>query len=468
MAALFAPAIPGWLALRVCFPGFREGPCDIVIGFLLGQSFFTLAMFIATFAGIAFERLSLGLLLAVPTVAFGWLYRSRERGGGRVRETRPWVMTPCREFGVVELLLSGGLLYVFVMVMASIAITSIYDIPGTCIWGLKAKVFFLEKTVSSDVFLDESMRSAQRSYPLGFPLLLTWLYVFLGETDDYVVRWVPVTLLAMLVLYLLSHLRREGLSPRRSLFFVLMLVLTTTWAAICTNLYAESLLLLDGVAAFTILRAYVEDPGRKDCLRLGFVLLSGSVWIKHEGLVMYVVGVLSVATLTWLIGPRADSRSTTKDWVWAVLPGLLVALPWTLFTLGYGLAPQDFVRNPAQALNWDRLGYAWQAALMFGKEMFLDFAGSGIPGPLFLAGLLLVRVGPEARHRLRFYVWSSLAMVLVFSLIFIFTDQELSWHLRTVKRLSLLPTMLLWLCVVEFDRQSTMPPRAASRVPARA
>ncbi len=293
------------------------------------------------------------------------------------------------------------------------------------------------------------------SAPAYSTLLITWLYGWMGGADDYVIRWVPPLFGVMLILYIIWYLMNRGVSLAQSFFFALMFSTSGTFIHVCTEFYAEPLLLLQATVGFTLLRDYLQNSQRKEILSLAFWLIAGTAWIKLEGAIFYSVAFLVMSFLTPKRQQLPVSFVRLKDVVWVVLPAVLFVMPWQIFRSLLGLWPEDFVKNPLAAVTWDRLEYFGRAFLFLLKGMFLDIRYSGFAGILFLVGIFLVDRSVRRSTSSRFWIWSAFGLILSFAMVFFFTLHEkrdaFEWHLLAAYRLLLLPMVIAVVCVGEWE-----------------
>ena len=154
--------------------------------------------------GIPFQ---LPLVLGPPwaLVAGLWLGDRLAHRGKRPRPPEP--PSPPLPWGAWDWLFLALLagLFLFAVFRASLYPVWAWDAIST--WGFKAKVFFIRGTVDLTGF------EAHNYYPNLVPLLLTSLYLWLGEVNDHLVKLIFPLYGGALVLMLYTLGRRLGL-PR--------------------------------------------------------------------------------------------------------------------------------------------------------------------------------------------------------------------------------------------------------------
>ncbi len=58
----------------------------------------------------------------------------------------------------------------------------VMDLPEKSVWAGKAKMFFIDKGINTQRLFSSETLFIQGSYPLGFPLLLTWISLLYFKT----------------------------------------------------------------------------------------------------------------------------------------------------------------------------------------------------------------------------------------------------------------------------------------------
>jgi hypothetical protein len=239
-------------------------------------------------------------------------------------------------------------------------------------WGFKAQVFYLEGG------LDFGRIQAHNYYPNLTPLLLTYLYLCLGQVNDHLVKLVFPLFGAALLGLLYSLLWRMGLARPLSLGVTAFFALNgATFIVHLYIAYADLALAYYtlGAVGFTYLRLKgAASPGSLPLIA-GFT--AAMAWCKFEGAPLAATIVLAAAlTLLWLKPPALPRRLAALAWPAAGI--LLGYLPWRLFMqLNHIETGRDHIRGfyahqlwqavPAllQALVHPKFfGLLWPAALL--------------------------------------------------------------------------------------------------------
>jgi hypothetical protein len=225
------------------------------------------------------------------------------------------------------------------------------------IYGFKAKILFLQKTLKTPAFMDSEVIHYSADYPLLIPYVEAGFYRWLGHPDDRVVRllfagyW--VAWLGIIHEALSARLPRDP--SRLLLAFVATLPLFS-------NMYMGQASSGFADIPFALFwTGFLLCPGP-----LMPLLAVGCVFTKNEGLPLVVIG--------WAL--RRDARSTVT--------GLLLLLPW--------IGARHFLpHNAAHYLRMPDWSVAAQRLRLMGIYMFReigDFRSWGLFWPLALAGMV--------------------------------------------------------------------------------
>ncbi len=340
-------------------------------GFGLGTLALTLWMLALTGLG---RKFNLPLILTPPLAlaALGWGVRKVLGRGGQGSKTPAPSPNPPPPLTGWEWIFWGlmGLVFLFATLRAGLYPMWSWDAIAT--WGCKARVFYLDRT------LDLSCVSAHNYYPNLVPLLLTYLYLCLGEVNDHLVKLVFPLWGALLLALLYSFLRRMGLSRRQALG-------TTTFFALSGSVfivhlyiaYADLPLAYFTLGAAGLLYLWLKEAAPRGSLPLLACFFAGLAWTKFEGAPLAATLLLAaVLTLIWLRPPGLGRRLLKLAWPGAGL--LLGILPWRLFMASHHIpVGSDHLLNfyPHQLLQAipqlvlmlikpEAFGFLWPALLL--------------------------------------------------------------------------------------------------------
>jgi len=422
---LAALNLVGCLLVRWLVPGFSPLG-QAAAGFGVGALIITLWMLALSSLGVPFN---LPLVLALPLSLVGgvWLGQKFSRRGRRPQASPPSPPPPPGPYSYKDWLFLGLLAALFVFAFLRAGLYPMWAWDAVATWGFKAKVFYVRETVDLSGF------TAHNYYPNLVSLLLTYLYLWLGQVNDHLVKLVfPLWGVALFSL-LFVFCRRLGLDRTRSLgvtaFFALNGLTLVTHLYIA---YADLALTYFTLGAAGLLYLWLSDAAPRGTLPLAALFFAGLTWCKFEGSPLGGSILLAAGlTLLWLRPPHLARRLASL--AWPLLGLFLGYLPWRLFMASQGIEtgadhilgfyPQQLFRAFPTFLwaliNPTLFGILWPATLaalvLFGQKLLTT---PRLFLPLFLGGnfvaiLLAYALAPTSPAEFHMYVRATLDRLLL-------------------------------------------------------
>ncbi|OPX19457.1 MAG: hypothetical protein BZ151_09165 [Desulfobacca sp. 4484_104] len=223
-------------------------------------------------------------------------------------------------------------------------------------WGLKAKAFYLSRAI------DLSRFEAHNYYPNLVPLLMTYIYLWLGGVIDHLVKAIFPLWGGCLVLMFYSFLRRLQVKRPEALLGTAFLVLNgPTLITHFFIAYADLALTYYTLVSAGLLFLWLRGQAPAGSLILVAIFGGGMLWSKYEGWPLVMINFMAAAlTLLWL-GPSDRGRK------FAALAGssfltMLFYLPWRYFCLTHQMiVGADHVGGFSPAQFWHAIIYLLQA-----------------------------------------------------------------------------------------------------------
>jgi len=398
----------------------------LAVGFGVGTLLITLWMLALSSLGLEFHL----PLVAGPPLALAaglWLGKrlaAWRRSSQPAPPPSPALPDP---FSFWDWLFLGllALLYLFAGLRAVMYPIWAWDAVAT--WGFKAKVFYLRAAVDLSGF------EAHNYYPNLVPLSLTYLYLWLGQVNDHLVKIIFPCWGGGLLLLLFEMLRRLGLNRTQALGVCAFLALNGL--TLITHLhiaYADLALTYYTLGAAGFLYLWLAGAAPRRALLLAAFFFAGLTWGKFEGAPLAGTILLAAGlTLLWLRPPRLGRRLASLAWP---LAGMLAGyIPWRLYAASHGIEiGSDHVlgfypRQLLQALtpffwaliNPGNFGLLWPATALalvaLGKKLFTTpplFLALFLGGN-FLAILLAYAVAPTSPFEFHLYLRATLDRLLL-------------------------------------------------------
>lgn len=400
----------------------------LALAFGLGATLLTLWMLLLTWGGWNF---SLPLIL-IPPLALGGaalVVKKIIGKGGQPAETAPPAPAapPPEPWQVWDWLFLGLLAAFFLFATLRAVLYPMWAWDAIAIWGCKAKVFYQARS------LDLNYIDAHHYYPNLVPLLLSYLYLCLGQVNDHLAQGLFPLWGALLLAVLYSLLRRMGLKRTGALGVTVFLALNGTVFLVHLYIaYADLPLAYFALAGAGLVYLRLSGQAPRESLALTAFFLAGLAWCKYEGLPLGLTILLAGAlTLVWLRPPDLKARLLSLG---IPLTGLVAGyLPWRVFAhlqhLEVGadhiqnLYPQQFLQAIGYLLSGLAdpfyFGLLWPAAalaLIFcGKSLWRSprlFLALFLGGNL-LAILLAYAVAPTGAAEFPSYVRATLDRLLL-------------------------------------------------------
>jgi hypothetical protein len=395
----------------------------VAAGFGVGALVITLWMLAVSGLGLPFSL----LLILGPPLGLAGLAKSlwgRRHPGPPAAAPPP---PPPAPYGPWDWVFIGLLAALFLFVVLRALVYPIWAWDAIAMWGFKARVFYLKGAVDLSGF------EAHNYYPNLVPLLVTYLYLWLGQMNDSLVKMVMPLWGGAFLALLFGMLRRLGLKRTPALgvtaFFALNGITFITHLHI---LYADLATTYFALGAVGLIYLWLTGAAPPRTLPLAALFFAGLPWSKFEGPPLAATILLAAAlTLLWLRPPHLARRLALLAWP---VGGLLLGyLPWRFFAAAHGIETgsdhilgfyweQLFRAIPALGLalvNPTLFGLLWPATAvalgLAGKKVFTTpvlFLALFLGGNL-LAILLAYAVAPTSPFEFHLYLRATVDRLLL-------------------------------------------------------
>ena len=317
----------------------RQSVCDQAIHSWLIGAFYVSALLGLFGILLSGESLVAGVTLAM--VIPGILALRKRLRTGAVSFAVPWPK------GIWEWFLCAVLLVQCVILM-HFASKAAIGWDGLMVWEVKARIAFANGgRMPVAYFSDTSRLWSHSNYPLMLPLLETWVYLSIGECNQYWLK--PIFELFYLSALLLLYSGAAGISGRRwiglltasLLFFVPLL--TVVDCNVFTG-YADFPLATLYLAAVIYFIRYQRDPA--SCRPIVYAIYAAALpWMKQEGVILWLFLMLvaafrfvherkyrlialtaipgAVTIIAWKLAMRAVGDVSANDFFPVTLPNLV-------------------------------------------------------------------------------------------------------------------------------------------------
>lgn len=417
-------------------------PEAIAISYGMGFGFVSLEMLILYFLKLQFTLTNIllpwSVLLAFNTLLF---FRNRGRPVYINEAARP-------EAGhkLLKIFLSFAIAFEIVYAFFRALVKPLEAYDAIAIYGIKAKIFYLARSIPHDFFQSLALRFPHADYPLNLPLSETFLYIFMGNFNDQLVKVIfPLYFVAILVLIYFGI--RRFASRTYSLLFTFILASVPQFNAYATNGYLDLPLAYYCFAGALFLFLWFKDTKNLHFLSIsaGFVALAG--WTKNEGLMYCGINVLLI--LIFFIFNSHEMPLKKKIIYLAGYAGiiLIISIPWTLVKIDAHLVNDEIGMSnmtiPYLSQQYHKLGpiiYEFQKQAFGPKKWNILW--------VILIFMLVLRYKDILKTNIRYISIAVFLVVSGYVLSYLVSGAEIHYAVRTTWSrflIHFLPITIYWL-----------------------
>ncbi len=199
-----------------------------------------------------------------------------------------------------------------------------YD--AIAIYGIKAKIFYLAKSIPYDFFRNLALSFPHADYPLNIPLSETFVYLFLGNLNDQLVKVIfPLYFVATLII-LYFGIRRFA-SQTCALFFTFLLASIPQFSAFATNGYLDLQLGYYYSTSALFLFLWFKSTEDHQFLLISAVMVALAGWTKNEGL-MYCLVNIGLISIFYAVDREMPIKKKLFHLFSYISIIAIISLPW--------------------------------------------------------------------------------------------------------------------------------------------
>jgi hypothetical protein len=326
----------------------------IALSWLLGGAVISLGLWLL---GILLRGVPLQIavtIISAGLILIGIAQWRKRKPSLRIPSPRNWIELALGIFLCLEIAL------VFVLTFKH---TLGWD--GLVIWELKARYAYLNGgALPPEYFSDATRVFSHPEYPLFLPMIETWIYFWIGDSDQYWVKLIFPIFYAVGVLLLAQAGAR--VSGRRWIGLVaanlfLFIPFVTRFAGGVVQGYADISFSILYLGAFYFLLVFARDNSTGG-LSIFVSLAAILPWVKREGAILWLVLTACGAFVIWR--RRGFLRASAS-----LLPGICMIASWQIYLRAMHARPvQEFLPVNLSSFfsNSHRLGLILQSLF---KEM---------------------------------------------------------------------------------------------------
>ena len=317
----------GFVFIKLINPKLKLNLKIISLVYGLGSGAIGLEMFFISLAGFKF---SLGLILfpwSVPLLIV--LYNTKKEIKNHLH-FKNLLINIKDTVGNINIVLSLGFILMVLPFFLEILAGSPsigWDTWGN--WGFKAKIFYLERQVPLNLYVDKFSIVPSREYPLLTSLIETFFYFFLGRFDDAMIKVVFFFFYICLLTYFYS-IFKELYNKLQAYLFTFLLTTIPIFVSFASgyyNGYADLIFTYFNFISVTLLWHWTIKKERS-LFYLSSIFTGLALWTKVDGIVLLFVNLICLFFLG-LSNIKNTIIKTKLFFIYILIP-LIIAGPWYL------------------------------------------------------------------------------------------------------------------------------------------
>jgi len=423
------------------------------LSYLFGMGIISLQIFLMGACGISYTRVNV-LAPWVFIAAINVLMSVRRHSDRKNRDTS--------HFPVLKKRIGKWDVSLFFLIALQTAYNAfralmrpIESYDAVAIHALKAKVIYLSGGVGENFFgnISSFFQGAHPDYPLLIPLSQAWVYTFLGNLNDILVKMIfPIFYLSFILVFY-AVLKRITKSRLTALLFTFLLATVKQFSDYSTIGYTD----LETGIYFAIGLFYLYLWFQEKEARFLAISLISSVlclWTKNEGMLLALINVS--VFLFYTLANIAKSKNRR------ILPFLLYAgvlacaiLAWTGFKESRGLVNENFNLSMVSAGNL-KVGLGKVPGILYEyQKQFFGFKKWNI---IWILSFLVFLTGFKAAFSKNIkYVTAALFLFSIgYSAVYIFSAVDIKFFLHSTGSrflLHILPVAVFWMALIIHEKR---------------
>lgn len=257
----------------------------LALSYIIGLGILTMQMFLYSQAGLKFSIFTLLLPHLFIAIATYFYYIRTAPAGSSPAKAKSGIFERVLIFGI-------GFQIFHAFFKALIKPMDSFDSIGN--FAFKAKMFFTERYVPYELFLQRSIDIQHPDYPLLVPLSETWVYMFLGSWNDLLVKTLfPMFFVALLVIFYFAL--KRIIEKRLAFVSTFFLATIPHFLNYATIGYADFALTMFCATSFLYIFLWISQRRENKYLFLATPLAIFAVWAKHEGVFFLLINLTLLA-----------------------------------------------------------------------------------------------------------------------------------------------------------------------------
>lgn len=327
MMAVAVPILLGQMLLKVFFSPiklFFMERMSMALG--LGFGLVTMAMFYLSLAGCPLSTMNMMACTLLP-MAFLYIIFVKKRvkaaniPNGLAKEQ--WI--PVSMLLLFVAIAGTGFLFFR-------AVINTYDVwDNWAVWAFKAKIYFMEKGIPFEKFIQLRDVWGHWDYPHHLPLMEAWVCFWIGDWNDQWSRIIPPLFHLGICMVAYAYLRRH-VNTISSLMGAFLVLTLPGLVRMTVGSLSEPVIIYYYLTSFFLLLEW--DKSRlPSLLMLSAIFGALAAWTKNEGL---AYGLFNVFIIFCMTRPRGFLKSCRDVALYAGIYAVIL-MPWWFIKIKLGL-----------------------------------------------------------------------------------------------------------------------------------
>jgi len=305
----------------------------IGLSFLLGFGAVTLQMFIMGILGANLSRVNI-LVPWIAVVALNLLLPKKNLKSS---------IAPKLAYskGEITLFVLIALQASYNFLRAVLKPIEAYD--SVAIYGLKAKVIYFTQSLGSDFFanIGSYFHGAHPDYPLFISLSESWVYTFLGNFNDFIVKAIFPLFYVSFIFIFYAIVKRITKDNKLAVLFMFLLATVKQFSDY--SIIGVSDMELGIFFAISAAYFYIWTINkRKACfINLSLVGTILCLWTKNEGMLLSLIMISIVLLYLFINFKKVDHKVNLRMFSYVFIASLAI-LAWLLFKKYNGFTNENF------------------------------------------------------------------------------------------------------------------------------
>ncbi|MDD5428194.1 MAG: hypothetical protein PHI58_03035 [Candidatus Omnitrophica bacterium] len=423
------------------------------LSYLFGIGAIAVEMFIMGLAGIKFTAVYILLpwvLLAIVNIPrfkarFGKKNPAAAARCGEACSNRPF-------YGIAGKIAAALLVFVICYAFFVALVRPVESYDAVAIWSLKAKILYLDKTVTPDFLniIKTKFHGAHSDYPLLLPFSQVWFYTFTNNFNDILVKVLfPSGFLAFLAVFYM-FLKKAGIDRALAVIFTFFLASIRQFFNYSTNGYADMQVAVYISVTFL---AFFLWARKKEPAYFWTALFSClfAIWTKNEGMVT-LLGFILVSCIYIFERLKIGTGriSGHRKMIFSIICLTALFIAWEFFKRHAGL--RDDVVNSKVFAGYDISGIFSRAASIL-YEYQRQIFGVKYWDLAWIAFILIAAAGFKRLFsgEVKYITIPIFFTLACYTAIYFITPNSIDWQLRTTASRLLIHILPLAMFYMAFE-----------------